>query len=90
MFASTEIIGVDKILASTKYSCRQKSRVDKNLASKKILRQQKSRVNKMLAQAQKYLLAFCRRRYFVGANILSPPMLCQRQYFVAANIFVYV
>ncbi len=32
MFASTKIIGVDKILASTKFSRRQKSRVNKMLA----------------------------------------------------------
>ncbi len=49
MFASTEITGVDKILASTKSSRQKKSPVNKNLASTKSSRRQKSCVDKNLA-----------------------------------------
>ncbi len=48
MFASTENIGVDNMLASTKYSHQQNVADDKILALTKFSRRQKSRVNKNL------------------------------------------
>jgi hypothetical protein len=48
IFVSTEITGVDKILASTKYSHGQKVGVDKILASTKCWRQKNTHVDKIL------------------------------------------
>ncbi len=56
MFALTENICVDKILALTKCWRRLNTRNDKILASTKYSRRQNSCMDKMLAQAQKYLL----------------------------------
>ncbi len=54
MLASTENIGVVKMLASTKYSCRQNSCTDRNLTSTKISHQQNVGV---CAKASPYCLA---------------------------------
>jgi hypothetical protein len=48
MFASTEIIGVNKMLASKKFWCRQNTHVDKMLAWTKYSRQRNAHVNKIL------------------------------------------
>ena len=52
MFASTEIILIDKNLASTKFSHQQNPCVDKNLMSTKISRWQNSRADKNLASTK--------------------------------------
>ncbi len=52
MFASTENIGVDKMLSWTQYSRRQNVGVDKIFASTKYWRRQNTRVDKILASTK--------------------------------------
>ncbi len=52
MFASTENIGVDKMLSWTKYSHQQNVGIDKIFASTKYWRQQNTHVNKILVSTK--------------------------------------
>jgi hypothetical protein len=74
MFASTEIIGVDKILTLTKFSSRQNSRVDKNLASTKFWRRRR-RISILFGSAESTAADFSQTSLmisYVSQKVLIP------------------
>jgi hypothetical protein len=75
MFVSTENIDVDKLLALTKFSRRQKSRIDKNLASTKCWRMRRS-ISLLFGLAESTAADFSQTSLmisYISQKVLIPP-----------------